>query len=183
LKGERSLSIIIKQLSREDVNLISQIDRTEKVDTWLKVNEGKLALRFKKEYWYAKWGPEELKNYIKRISDELDEDGTFIGALDKDSLVGFTLLAHKFLNDEKEMQLIFLYVSKSYRRKGIASRLFSAASKSAKEKGAIRLYISATSSESTINFYLKQGCILSKTVNQRLQELEPWDIQLTRDLI
>jgi GNAT superfamily N-acetyltransferase len=83
--------------------------------------------------------------------------------------------------ERPKFQLIFLYISNSHRRKGIASRLFSAASEVARERGAKRLYISATSSESTVNFYLSPGCKLAKDINKELQDLEPWDIQLIKE--
>ena len=41
-----------------------------------------------------------------------------------------------------------------------------------------KLYISATPSENTINFYLNIGCIITREVDQALFELEPEDIHL-----
>jgi hypothetical protein len=48
----------------------------------------------------------------------------------------------------------------------------------AKEKGAQLLYISATPSQHTVDFYLKQGARLASEVNPVLFKLEPDDIHL-----
>jgi hypothetical protein len=45
-----------------------------------------------------------------------------------------------------------------------------------------RLYISATPSENTVNFYLRQGCVLARQIDPELFELEPEDIHLEYDL-
>jgi GNAT superfamily N-acetyltransferase len=49
-------------------------------------------------------------------------------------VVGFTVLANNVLMVKKEIQLIFLYVSSSHRRKGITFRLFSAVSELARDR-------------------------------------------------
>ena len=41
-----------------------------------------------------------------------------------------------------------------------------------------KLYISATPSENTINFYRNLGCIVTEDVDQALFELEPEDIHM-----
>ena len=40
------------------------------------------------------------------------------------------------------------------------------------------MYISATPSEHTINFYLRQGCVVASEVDPELFALEPEDIHL-----
>jgi hypothetical protein len=52
----------------------------------------------------------------------------------------------------------------------------------ARERGAKRLYISATPSENTINFYLRRGCVVAAEVDPHLFELEPEDIHLECDV-
>lgn len=48
----------------------------------------------------------------------------------------------------------------------------------AKTLGAKKLYISATPSENTINYYLRLGCILATEIDPELITLEPEDIHL-----
>jgi ribosomal protein S18 acetylase RimI-like enzyme len=78
--------------------------------------------------------------------------------------------------------MAFLYVSNGYRRQGIARRLMDEVSRIARERGARRLYISATETESAVGFYLDYGCKLAESVDPALFALEPTDIHLTFDL-
>ncbi len=48
----------------------------------------------------------------------------------------------------------------------------------AKELGAKKLYISATPSKNTVNFYMHLGCNLASEINPELYQLEPDDIHL-----
>lgn len=77
------------------------------------------------------------------------------------------------------LQLKFLHVSRDYRKRGIASMLFKLAVEKAKELGAKKLYISATPSEHTVNYYRELGCVLAAEINPELFALEPEDIHLT----
>ena len=48
----------------------------------------------------------------------------------------------------------------------------------AKELGANKLYISATPSKNTVDFYMHLGCKLAAEINSELYQLEPDDIHL-----
>ena len=48
----------------------------------------------------------------------------------------------------------------------------------AKFLGGEKLYISATPSENTVNFYMNNGAILAKESDKELYEMEPDDIHL-----
>ena len=76
------------------------------------------------------------------------------------------------------LQLLFLHVGQAYRDLGLGRRLFGIAKDMAGQKGARRLYISATPSEHTINFYLRLGCIVTREPDVELLALEPEDIHL-----
>jgi hypothetical protein len=58
------------------------------------------------------------------------------------------------------------------------SALVGVARSEAIHRGAKRLYISATPSENTVNFYLRLGCELTSQADPELFELEPDDIHL-----
>src|SRR5580704_18139112 len=73
------------------------------------------------------------------------------------------------------------HVSNSYRNRGLGTQLFELARATARERGAKRLYISATPSEHTINFYLRLGCAVVEEPDPELFELEPEDIHLECD--
>jgi GNAT superfamily N-acetyltransferase len=71
-----------------------------------------------------------------------------------------------------------LHVSRAYRRRGLGRVLFEKAAAQAKQLGAKRLYISATPSENTVDFYLHLGCEVTGEIDRDLFELEPDDIHL-----
>jgi len=64
----------------------------------------------------------------------------------------------------------------------LGRRLFELAKATAREQGAKQLYISATPSENTVNFYLRLGCRVTAQPDPELLELEPKDIHLECDV-
>ena len=101
----------------------------------------------------------------------------FWGAFENDILVGGAILESKFIGSQHDtLQLKFLHVSHDYRKRGIATRLFHLAVAKARELGAKKLYISATPSENTVNYYLRLGCVLASEIDPELFALEPEDI-------
>ena len=102
-----------------------------------------------------------------------------MGAFENDALVGAAILESKFIGSQQDtLQLKFLHVSWDHRKQGIASTLFNRAADKAKALGAKKLYISATPSENTINYYRRLGCILAEEIDRELFTLELDDIHL-----
>lgn len=95
------------------------------------------------------------------------EDGRVLGAI---------ILTPEL--NEGRMIVHSFHVSADQRRRGLGRMLFAAAKDEARRHGAAALYISACSSEETINFYLAMGCQLSPRPIQAMVDDEPWDIQL-----
>jgi predicted N-acetyltransferase YhbS len=96
---------------------------------------------------------------------------------------GVAILDSKFIGEPRDMlQLRFLHVSQAYRDQGLGRRLFKKAKDVAWQKGAKRLYISATPSEHTVNFYLHLGCRVTRQPDPELFALEPDDIHLEYNL-
>ena len=93
--------------------------------------------------------------------------------------MGTAILENKFIGSQHDtLQLKFLHVSKEYRNHGLGTTLFNLAVEQAKAMGAKKLYISATPSENTINFYSRLGCVLAGEIDPELFALEPEDIHL-----
>jgi hypothetical protein len=67
-----------------------------------------------------------------------------------------------------EMQLAYLYVSRAYRGRGVGRQLFDAAVSFALDAGVNALYVSATPTENTVDFYLNRGCVLAPEPDPRL---------------
>jgi len=174
--------LIIKKLNKEDITRISEIDRSEKVTLLYKYNKGSLIPE-KVDLDVPRWNEQECARRISELSEELANGGILLGAIDGNLLVGVAVLGHKLVGDHRdEIQLVFLHVSKDYRRKGIATQLFNRICKRAKDKGAKRLYISVTPSESAVGFYLNHGSRLATKVNKELYQLEPEDMHMVKEL-
>jgi len=174
--------LIIKELSREDIGRIREIDRSEKVRLLYKHKEGALIPE-KVDLDVPRWSEQECERHISTLSSELSNGGTLIGAIDGNLLVGVAVIGHRFIGENlDEIQLVFLHVSNCYRRKGIATKLFNTICKLAKDKGAEKLYVSATPSRSAVGFYVSHGCRLATKVNRELYKLEPEDIHMVKEL-
>lgn len=168
----------IRSLARSDLPAIRSIDRTELVENVYDLVGGALVLR-PERHDVKGWPPGEPEHNIASIRDCLDNGGTAWGAFDGDELVGASVLESRFIGRAKDqLQLKFLHVSHAQRRTGLGRRLFDLAVDRARELGAKRLYISATPSENTIDFYRRRGCRVTEEVDPKLFELEPEDIHL-----
>lgn len=168
----------IRLLQREEFSFIWQIDRREIVENIYVLNDGELEL--KPDYFDIQgWPSGEEEHYTPILLDCYDRGGLFWGAFENDSLVGVAILESKFIGTHHDtLQLKFLHVSRDYRGRGIASTLFKLAVEKAMELGATKLYISATPSEHTVNYYTRLGCELAAEIDPELFALEPEDIHL-----
>ncbi len=170
-----------RKLLREEITQVWNIDRSEVVDNIYHLENGTLVLR-RQHFDVRGWPPGEAEKYTPILLDCFDRGGWFHGAFDDAELVGAAVLESKRIGERKDqLQLKFLHVSNSYRNRGLGTELFELARATAREKGAGRLYISATPSENTINFYLRLGCAVAREPDPELVELEPEDIHLECD--
>ena len=172
----------IRLLQREEIPLIWQIDRREIIENIYYLHDGELVL--KPDYFDIRgWPPGEAELYTPILLDCYDRGGTFWGAFENDTLVGAAILESKFIGSQQDtLQLKFLHVGRDHRKQGIASTLFNLAADKAKALGAKKLYISATPSENTINYYRRLGCVLAEEVDPELFALEPEDIHLEYEI-
>jgi len=80
--------------------------------------------------------------------------------------------------EEATAWFAFLHVSRSYRRRGVASALWAAGVEVAASADAISMYVSATPSGSAVGFYASRGCRLAENPHPALFAEEPEDIHL-----
>ena len=171
-----------RELLREEIGQVWNIDRSEVIDNIYRFENGTLVLR-PQHYDVPRLPPGEAEKYTPILLDCLNRSGWFYGVFDDSELVGFVVLESKRIGKHKDqLQLKSLHVSSSYRNKGLGTRLFELARATARERGAKRLYISATNSENTVNFYLRLGCTVAAEPDPELVELEPEDIHLECDV-
>jgi GNAT superfamily N-acetyltransferase len=171
-------AVIIRLLSRDEIEQIWTIDRREVVDNIYYLQGGKLIL--KPDYFdILGWPPGEAEQYTSRLYTCFDRGGVFYGAFDQARLIGVVVVDSVFLGPQRDqLQLKMLYVSRDYRKHGLGVLLFEKAREIARARGAKRLYISATPSENTIHFYQRRGCVVAPEPDPELWALEPDDIHL-----
>jgi GNAT superfamily N-acetyltransferase len=125
------------------------------------------------------WRPDAAEKVTPVLLDCFDRGGTFLGVFDAEALVGMGVLeSARVGRASDQMQLAYLYVSRAYRGRGVGIQLFEAAVAFAREVGAKALYVSATPTENTVDFYLNRGCVLAPEPDPRLLAAEPDDIHL-----
>jgi len=170
--------MIIRYLEREEVPLVWKIDRREVIHNGYLLRDGELVLV--PEYFNVQgWPPGEAQHYTPILLDCFDRGGTFWGAFENGIILGTAILESKFIGLKSDMlQLKFLHVSHRQRSQGLGTRLFNLAVEKARSLGAKKLYISATPSEHTIDFYMGLGCVLAAWIDPELFALEPGDIHL-----
>lgn len=168
----------IRELEREEIESVWTIDRREVVDAVYTFEDGQLVL--KPQHWdIPGWPPGEQETYAPLLLDCFDQGGAFSGALEDGVLVGVVVLESRFIGRRKDqLQLTFLHVSQSYRKQGLGRALFQQAVEAARRLGARKLYISATPSENTVDFYRHLGCRVAAEVDPKLFALEPEDIHM-----
>ena len=169
----------IRTLQRDEIPLVWQIDRRETIENIYYLREGQRVRE--PEYFDAQgWPPNEAEIYTPILLDCFDRGGSFWGAFDDAGrIIGVSVLESKFIGSNHDtLQLKFLHVSHGLRKQGLGTKLFHVAAEQAKSLGARKLYISATPSENTVNYYLRLGCVLATELDPELFALEPEDIHL-----
>jgi len=168
----------IRKLTRSEIPYIWQIDRSEVIDSIYYLRDGQLVLE-PEHYDMHGWPPGEPEHVTPFLLDCFDHGGHFWGAFAGDLLIGAVVLENRFIGSQQDtLQMKFLHVSNHFREQGLGKKLFLIAAEKAIELGAKKMYISATPSENTVNFYLQVGCVLATEINEKLFELEPEDIHL-----
>src|SRR5438477_1768111 len=168
----------LRLLARDEVELIWTLDRSEVHHHTYEVHGGQLVRR-PRYFEVPGWRPDAPEKETPLLLDCFDRGGTFLGMFDAETLIGMGVLESACVgraNDQ--MQLAYLYVSRAYRGRGVGMQLFEAALSIAREAGANALYVSATPTENTVDFYLNRGCILALAPDPRLLAAEPAAIHL-----
>ncbi len=167
-----------RELTRSEVTRLWDIDRREVIDNIYYLENGELVLK-PEHYDMQGWPAGEADLYDPLLLDCFDRGGWFYGLFGGDRLIAAVVLESKFIGPRKDLlQLKALYVGSDYRGQGLGQQLFQLAKSKAASLGAKGLYVSATPSEHTINFYLRLGCTVTSSPDPELFALEPGDIHL-----
>ena len=168
--------------SRDEIEDVWGLDRSEVIDCIYYYEDDALVLK-PEHYDMRGWLPGMPERAALQLEDCYDRGGWFHGLFDDGQLVGVAVLESKFMGrNGDQLHLTFMPVGSAYRDQGLGRRLFESARAAARERGAKSLYISATPSEHTVNFYLGRGCRVTAEPDPELFALEPEDIHLVCDV-
>lgn len=166
------------ELTRDELPRIWSIDRSELIARIYVVKDGELVLE-ELNFEVPGWPPGEPERHAAEFEEQFASGAWFMGAWDDDVLAGIAVLDRRPLESQQgAVQLSFLHVSRPYRGTGVGVELFERARREAALAGAPAMYISATESEHTVQFYFARGCRLNPNPDARLFDLEPRDIHL-----
>jgi GNAT superfamily N-acetyltransferase len=176
--------ITYRQLDISEVGKIAEIDRSEHVILNYRSINGSLE-EFPVDWQVPRWHSTGEDGHsvavrVKGIGNLLRQGATMIGALDGDLLVGFAVICYRLREDMAQLDALF--VSRAYRRQGIAEHMVAEIVRLARLDGARRLYVSATPSQSAVGFYRSQGFVPTRKPLPELFALEPEDIHMIKPL-
>jgi len=183
--NEEPSGITIRPMEADEINRLGEIDRTEHITVDYRYEDGALKeveVDFKVPPWYAEGdGGHSIRKKINAWRPYLEKDGGLMfGAFDGERLVGLVILRPRLTKDMAELAV--LHISHGYRDKGIGTRLTEKVCSLASEMGATSIYVSASQTKTTVDFYMRRGFELAKVLNRELYEREPDDIHMVKEL-
>jgi GNAT superfamily N-acetyltransferase len=165
-----------------ELGRIGEIDRTERITHQYKASGAVLEL-IDVDIDAPRWGQpgaNTTEHYVEVWTPLLEAGGTLIGAFDDGRLVGVAIYNPSL--SEQVAQLAVLHVTRSHRRSGVGRLLTDEVVRMARSDGAKRLYVSATPTRGTVDFYMSRGFRPLDQPNERLFALEPDDIHMEMNL-
>lgn len=172
--------MILRTLKNSEIDLIWQhISRRELITQMYIQNHQHLEL-IDCFFDVQNWDSYHLENDPPKLKQFYEQGALFIGAFDAaEKLVGVSVVSNQIIADYPHAKLLhYFYVDADQQGKGIGAKLMQAAKGSAKQLGAKQLYISATPSRRTVDFYIKHDAQPLSAPDQQLWQLEPEDIHL-----
>lgn len=177
---ENKISIFLRPLQYTEIDLIwQQISRRELITQLYIQKQDQLELT-DCLYDVKHWDAYHLENDPPKLKELYQQGALFVGAFNtSEKLVGISVVSNQHIADYPDAKLLqYFYVDADQQGQGIGAKLMQAAKESAKHLGALQLYISATPSKRTVDFYIKHGATVLKHPDRQLWELEPEDIHL-----
>ncbi|WP_166221085.1 GNAT family N-acetyltransferase [Pseudomonas atagonensis] len=171
--------LIERELTEHDLPLLAQIDRSERVEECYRVENGALVL-YPARFDMRGWPEGEAEENALTLEQCLRRGGWLYGVFEAEMLVAAVVVDNRVIHNQglTMRQLKFLHISHDYRGQGVGVSLFKLACKHARQSGAEALYVSATESRNTVEFYQRQGCRLVDHPDPGLFDQEPKDIHL-----
>jgi GNAT superfamily N-acetyltransferase len=165
-------------LARHEISLIWGTDRREYIANIYRLQDGALVLE-PHNFDVPGWKPGAEEATTPRLLTILDRGGEAWAVFDASSIAAAVVTDTRPVGTAKDLiQLEWLHVGRDYRGTGLGTRLFGKGRDLARRLGAAGLYISATPTENTVNFYRARGATLVTEPDPELLALEPEDIHL-----
>lgn len=176
--GEQPDGLVTRTLDAGQLASLWSIERRELVDEVYRVEAGQLRLE-RRHYDTRGWPEGEPESQAPLLRACLERGGVCRGVFAATRLVAASVLDGAPVGDYPQLrQLSFLHVGHDWRGRGLASMLYRRCLADARALGAAGLYISATSTRRTVDFYLGRGARLASHPDRVLFSLEPDDIHL-----
>jgi len=176
-------TIRFRKMAVDELERIRDIDREEVIRVGYQ-QDGDQLIRMDVDWDTPNWGRGEGEHTHTRIirfaKHYLETGATAIGAFAGDRLAGIAIYQPEV--EESMGQLALMHVSREFRRRGIAARLFEDVLRLSQTAGDARLYVSATPSGSAVGFYLSRGFRPTATPHPELLAEEPEDIHMILEL-
>ncbi|AZE71485.1 hypothetical protein C4K00_1240 [Pseudomonas synxantha] len=175
--------LVERALTENDIPLLATIDRTELIQACYRMERGELVL-YTAHHDMRGWPEGEAEQDAVALRACLQRGGWLWGVFDGHALVAAAVVDNRPLRHQGLLmrQLKFLHVSHASRGSGLGGRLLALACEHGWRVGAQALYISATSSRNTVDFYLRHGSRPLQQPHAELYAQEPLDIHLYRPL-
>jgi GNAT superfamily N-acetyltransferase len=176
--------ITIRHVDASELERLGEIDRSEHVTLEYAYRRGVLEARavdVRVPTW-SRSGEHEhsVRSQIAAWRPLLERGGTLVGTFDAGALVGIAIYRPRLAVGMANLAV--LHVSRSRRRQGVGSLLATEVARLARADGARWLYVSATPSAPTVEFYRRHGFEPTDEPNDTLFALEPDDIHMILEL-
>lgn len=181
---DRSKDIEIRIATLADLHpsALQKFNRYQETKRVRYVEKGRYL--YKDDHFVEAWDEHKKLQVIEALRHCIQSGGTVAGAFVNNALVGFASVQNGFFGKNNEyLELEYIHVSNEYRHCGIGKKLFELCSRSARDMGARKLYISAHPAVETQGFYDAMGCVPAIEINKEIYAREPLDIQLERALV
>ena len=170
--------IVYSRLGRDGATKLGEIDRSELIEAIYHMRDGRLVLEPERCDLHG-WPPGVLEKEAVSQPQLVDRGGVVYGAFFGDRLVGYMSLdSRPVCGMHDRLLLDMLHVHSCFRDRGVGCRLLEHAKSIAKEMGASSLYVSATPSRRTVEFYLKRGFVPADELDPEQFAKEPDDIHM-----
>ncbi|OLF56072.1 GNAT family N-acetyltransferase [Pseudomonas chlororaphis] len=166
-------------LQESDIPQLKLIDRAEVIHEFYRLQDGHLS-RYPQHEVVTGWPAGEAEHDALILQQCYRRGGWLYGVFDEERPVAAAVLDCRVIHNAglALRQLKFLHVGQAYRGRGLGQRLFGLAVEQARRMGGEGLYVSATPSRNTVDFYRGLGCELLQAPDPALYRLEPEDIHL-----